>query len=545
MCDHHHNHDPHHPAPTERKIAIEDGAAHDHDHAAWSRRDFLTSAAAAAGGTAFLLGSTPVQATSSTSLLHALAQLETDRILVLIQLGGGNDGLNMVVPVTNDRYYQLRPTIAVQPGNTFALDGDYGLTNMMSSLQSMWGEGKMAIMHSVGYPDHNLSHFRSTDIWASASGADETLNSGWTGRYLDVEYPNYVTDPPEYPVAIRIGGASGLLLRGENTTMGMSFSNPSQFEQLESTGEFYDEDDVPDNVFGQELSFIRSVYNAALRYREVVIEAAEAGTNEAQYGGGQLAESLAIVARLIKGGLQSRLYVVQHGGFDTHSNQMNSQPGLLQSLANAVAAFTEDIELGGRSEDVLTMTFSEFGRRVEENGSNGTDHGTAAPLFVFGGGVSGGLFGDGPDLINLDGSGNMHHSTDFRDVYATVLQHWFGLNPATSDTILGGDFNPIGFVANPVSIAPPVSPAHFVLEPAYPNPFAYSTTVAFALDRPGQVRLNVMDVRGRRVHQLADGPHTAGRHTVRFDANELASGTYFIHMESSSGTQTQPVTVVR
>lgn len=492
-----------------------------------------------------MLGSTPVQATSSTSLLQALAQLDTSRVLVLIQLGGGNDGLSMVVPVTNDRYYQLRPTIAVQENNTFALDDEYGLNGMMSSLQPLWGEGLMGVVHAVGYPDHSLSHFRSTDIWASASGSDEVLNSGWTGRYLDTEYPNYVSDPPEFPVAIRIGGATGLLLRGENATMGMSFSNPGQFEQLETTGELYDENDVPDNEFGEELSFIRSVYNAALRYRDIVIDAAEAGTNDVAYGGSRLEESLAIVARLIKGGLQSHLYVVQHGGFDTHSNQSNSQPGLLQTLADAVAAFTEDLEIGGRDEDVLTMTFSEFGRRVEENGSMGTDHGTAAPLLVFGGGVEGGIFGDGPDLIDLDNSGNMHHTTDFRDVYATVLQHWFGLEQNTSNTILGGSYAPIGFVANPATSIAPTAPASFSLEPAYPNPFNYSTTITFALDRPGHIRLTVLDVRGRTVSRLADRPYTAGRHSVRLDAHEISSGTYFVQIETETGTQTQPVTVVR
>ena len=541
MCDHDHSHAP------ARSIAIEDGASHDHDHAAWSRRDFMTHSAAVAGGTAFMLGSTPVHATSGTSLLRALANMDTDRVLVLIQLGGGSDGLNVVVPVTNSRYYEARPTIAVQQANTFALDSDFGLNSAMSSLEPMWGEGDMAVVHAVGYPDHNLSHFRSTDIWASASGSEETLNTGWTGRYLDVEYPDYVSNPPEYPVALRIGGATGMLLRGGATTMGMSFSNAGQFEQLEATGELYDESDVPDNVFGEELSFIRSVYNASLRYVDAVIDAADAGTNDpnANYPGGSLGDSLAIVARLIKGGLQSRLYVVSHGGFDTHSDQNNRQPGLLQTLANAATAFQTDLETGGRDEDVLTMTFSEFGRRVEENGSQGTDHGTAAPLFLFGGGVNGGLYGDGPDLINVDNNGNLFHTTDFRSVYATVLQQWFGLSLVISDTILGGSFSPLGLVTVSAENPTPSIPTQFALEPAYPNPFAHSTTIAFALDRPSQIRITVLDARGRVVGRLVDGPRTAGRHSVRFDSYDLPSGTYFARLETPSGSKTQPISVVR
>lgn len=541
MCDHDHSHCP------SRAIAIEDGASHDHDHATWSRRDFLTHTAAAAGGTAFLLGSTPVYASSSTSLLRALANMNTNRVLVLIQLGGGSDGLNVVVPVTNDRYYELRPTIAIPESATFALDSDYGLNSAMASLEPMWGEGKMGMVHAVGYPDHDLSHFRSTDIWASASGSDETVNSGWTGRYLDEEFPDYVSNPPEFPVALRIGGATGLLLRGGATTMGMSFSNAGQFDQLAATGELYDENDVPDNVFGEELSFVRSVYNASLRYVDAVIEAAEAGTNDpnAAYPGGSLGESLAIVARLIKGGLQSRLYVVYHGGFDTHADQNNSHPGLLQSLADAASAFQTDLEAGGRDEDVLSMTFSEFGRRVEENGSQGTDHGTASPLFLFGGGVNGGIYGDGPDLFNLDNNGNLLHTTDFRSVYATVLQQWFGLTSGVSDTILGGNFSPLGFVSVSAENPVPSAPAQLALEPAYPNPFAYSTTLAFALDRPGLVRLAVLDVRGRVLNHLVDGARTAGRHTVRFDAFNLPSGTYFARLETASGSKTQPISIVR
>ncbi len=541
MCDHDHAN------PPIRSVAIEDGASHDHDHLAWSRRDFLTHTAAAAGGTAFLLGSTPVYASSSTTLLQALASMDTDRVLVLIQLGGGSDGLNVVVPVTNDRYYQVRPTIAIPEAETFALSDDYGLHGAMSSLSPMWGEGKLGVVHAVGYPDHNLSHFRSTDIWASASGADETINSGWTGRYLDEEFPNYVSNPPEFPVALRIGGATGMLLRGGATTMGMSFSDAGQFDQLAATGELYDEGDVPNNVFGEELSFVRSVYNASLRYVDAVIEAADAGTNDpnADYPGGSLGSSLAIVARLIKGGLQSRLYVVYHGGFDTHADQSNSQPGLLQTLAEAATAFQTDLEAGGRDEDVLSMTFSEFGRRVEENGSRGTDHGTASPLFLFGGGVNGGLYGDGPDLDNLDNNGNLLHTTDFRSVYATVLQEWFGLTPGVSDNILGGNFNPMGLVMVSAENPIPLIQAPFALEPAFPNPFAYSTTLAFILDRPSQVRLTIVDVRGREVSHLVDGPRTTGRHTVRFDAYNLPSGTYFARLETASGSKSQPISVVR
>jgi uncharacterized protein (DUF1501 family) len=534
---------PHRPRSS-RAISLAHGAEHDRDHAAWSRRAFLTRTAAAAGGAAFLLGGVPVHATSGTSLLRLLARHGGDRVLVLVQMAGGNDGLNMVVPVRNDLYYQRRPTIAVPLSNTFRLSDDYGLHAAMQAAEPLWGGGHLAVVQTAGYPEHNLSHFRSTDIWATASDADETLASGWTGRYLDYEYPDYVAAPPEYPVAVRIGGASALLLRGEETAMGMSFSDADQLLQLATTGQFYDEGDVPPNTYGEELAFVRSVYNASLRYRDTVVNAANAAANAVEYPDGELGSSLAVVARLIKGGLSSRLYVVQHGGFDTHSFQTSSQPVLLQRLGEALAAFDADLADGGRSDDVIAMTFSEFGRRVEENGSQGTDHGTAAPLLLAGGGVAGGLFGDGPDLADLDDNGNLRHSVDFRQVYATLLRDWFGVPQAETDAILGGFFPLLGFVGSPVAVEP-ARPAAAGLEAPYPNPFRGATTVAFTLDRPGPVALTVSDTRGRLVARLAHGPFTAGRHAVPFRAAGLPGGVYHLRLETARGVHSRPVTVVR
>ncbi len=394
MCDHHH-------APPRRAISLDFGRDHDRDHAAWSRRDFLTGATAAAAG-AFLLGSgasaRTVRASSHTALLQSLGRAETDRVLVIIQLGGGNDGLNMVVPHTSDAYYRRRPTIAQQKSSLMLLDGDYGLNGAMSSLEGMWGEGDLAVIHSAGYPSHSRSHFRSTDIWASASDADETRADGWTGRYVDRAFPGHVAEPLPYPVAIRIGGASSLLVRGSGGSLGMSFSNAGQFERLAQTGQFYDEGDVPATLAGDELRFVREIYNSGLRYRDAVYDASQAGDNDAEagYAGGGLSSSLAAVARLIKGGLASRIYAVSIGGFDTHSDQLNRQPGLLREIADAVTAFYADLGATGDADRVLTMTFSEFGRTIGQNGSAGTDHAEASPMLVFGAGVGGGLYGDGP-----------------------------------------------------------------------------------------------------------------------------------------------------
>lgn len=542
MCDHHHVP----PKPDGRAVALEHGRDHDRDHAAWSRRDFLTRTSAAAGAATFMLGSRPVRAFGHSPLLQRLAMMESNRSLVIVQMAGGNDGLNTIVPVTNDLYYNARPTIAIPQNQTVALDGDTGMHPALASLEPMWGDGDMAIVQTVGYPSHNLSHFRSTDIWASGSGSDDMVRSGWTGRYFDNEFPNYNLEPPDFPVAIRIGSASATLLRGQDLTMGMSLSSPRQLADLAESGEVYDETAVPSTVHGDELAFVRSIFNASFRYRESVVLASESGVNKVEYPDNGFAETLAVIARLIKGQLGARLYVLQIGSFDTHSDQTDRHQTLLDRLATGLSAFYADLGAGGVADDVLTMTFSEFGRRVEQNGSQGTDHGTAAPMMLFGGGLNGGFYGEAPDLADLNGAGNMRHSVDFRQVYATVLSHWFGLPQSEASEILYGDFDLLDLVANPVATDDGATAAlPFVIEGNHPNPFTHRTAIRFRLDRPGPIRFRVFDLKGREVHVSDEGDHAAGSHEIRFDAADLPSGTYLYQIETRAGTQSRPMTLVR
>ena len=552
MCDHH-------AAPPSggrprRAISLDFGRDHDRDHAAWSRRDFLTGATAAAAG-AFLLGSgaeaRTVRASSHTALLQALGREETDRVLVVIQLGGGNDGLNMVVPHSSDAYYRRRPTIGQARGSLLALDADYGLNGAMSSLEATWGDGDLAVVHSAGYPNHSRSHFRSTDVWASGD-AGGAASSGWTGRYVDEAFPGHLQEPLPFPVAIRIGGASSLLVRGAGGALGMSFSNAGQFDRLAQKGQFYDEADVPATLAGDELRFVREVYNSGLRYRDAVYGASQAGSNDAEagYPGGGLASSLASVARLVKGGLGSRIYAVSIGGFDTHSNQLNRQPELLRQIAESVRAFYAD--LGADAGRVLTMTFSEFGRTVSQNGSAGTDHAEASPLLVFGAGVGGGLYGDGPAGVLDALPGNQDAlplSVDFRRVYASVLGDWFGLDADATLQVLGGGHTPLaGLVA-----APPPAPvateggaeAALTLGPVAPNPVAGRARVPFTLAEGGAVALRLVDVQGRVVRTVAEGSFGAGAHAAPLDVGGVAAGLYLLRLDAPGASRTVTVTVVR
>jgi uncharacterized protein (DUF1501 family) len=532
---------------------LEHGCAHGEEHRQWSRRDFMAGLGLAAGG-AFVLGNTPVHAFARSPLLERLRQVASDRILVLVQLDGGNDGLNTIVPVDDPLYYRARPRLSIPKQATLPLADTLGMHPSLEALAGLYGDGQMAVVQSVGYPAADLSHFRSTDIWVSASEADVYWTTGWTGRLLEQAYPTFDEAPPTFPLAVQLGGLSSMLFQGSRRNMGMSLTNPELFERLAREGTVYDAQDVPPTPYGGEVAFLRTTANDAFRYARAIQEAAAVGRNDVVYPAvyeNYLAQNLAIVARLIKGNLGARVYHVSLGGFDTHAEQGRTggwHATLLRYLAEAVRAFGQDLQAGGWAEHVLIMTFSEFGRRVEENGSEGTDHGTAAPLFLFGPGVNGGLYGAPPSLSDLDGDGNMKHTVDFRTVYATVLQDWFGFDAVASEGVLGYAHDPLAVIADPLmptAVEPDAVPEAFVLWQNYPNPFNPATTITYTLGQAAPVRLRVYDVRGRLVRTLVDAVQPGGAHTVSFDAERLPSGSYFYRLDTPDGSQTRQMTLVR
>ena len=532
---------------------LEHGCAHAQDHHRWSRRDFLAGLGLAAG-TTVMLGATPVHAMVRSPLLQALQGLSSERILVLVQLEGGNDGLNTIIPVEDDHYYRARPRLAIPKHATLPLTQTLGFHPSLKPLRDLYNDGHMAIVQGVGYDDASLSHFRGTDIWITGTDTNSYLNSGWTGRQLEVAFPQFDTQPPDFPLAVQIGGLSSMLFNGNTHFMGMTLSNPQVFERIARTGHIYNARDVPSSAYGEEMSFVRRVANDTFRYGVAVQNAASVGVNHVSYPGlnqNNLANSLSIVARLIKGSLGARVYHVGLGGFDTHGTQggVNGRHArLLGYLADAVRAFLAD--LGALRKHVLVMTFSEFGRRVEQNGSDGTDHGTAAPLFLFGPGTSGGLFGTGPSLSNLDVHGNLKHGIDFRAVYATILQHWFGFSESASEAVLGKAFDPLPLIANPTDPVvthtdSPALPQVFTLHQNYPNPFNAETTISFTLTDSASVKLNVFDLAGRHVRTLMERRQRAGRHEVRFVAAGLPSGTYVYRLRAGRHMVSRQMTLVR
>ena len=547
MC----NHTSH---PTRRPrhgYRLEDGKAHTRDHAKWSRRDFLSGLGLSVAGT-LALGATPVRTFAGSSLMHQLNAIETDRVLVLIQLSGGNDGLNTVIPYENDTYYQQRPTIAIAKAEAQVrpLGQDLGMHPSFASLESYFGGGEMAVLQNVGYPSPNLSHFRSTDIWLSGSDSESVVQTGWIGRQLNALYPDFGEERPEAPLAVQIGGVNTLMTQGPETNMGMSLISTEFFERLAEDGSLYSLNGIPATAFGEEMSFVRSVANDSFIYADAVQQASQQGANAVAYpGGNPLAENLSIVARLIKGQLGARIYHVTLGGFDTHANQLGAHSNLLRNLAEAMNSFLQDITAAGMQDNVMLMTFSEFGRRVGQNGSFGTDHGTAAPLFLLGKGINGGLYGTAPSLTDLDNTGNIPYEVDFRTVYATVLQDWFGMDAqAVQDVLLGYAYSPLNVIADPAQPVPletPDVPFAFDLHQNYPNPFSESTSISYSLNKTGKVLLQVFDISGREVTNLVNAVKAPGTYTVEFSGSDLPSGVYIARLITPSGVMSKKMMKIR
>ena len=549
MCDHHNTQSTAPETQSRFGSRLEHGTAHTNDHAQWSRRDFLASMGLAAASSAVMLGGTPVRAFGHSSLLHRLNRLDTNRVLVLIQLAGGNDGLNTIVPFRDNEYYRARPQLAIPRSLTLELNDDLGMHYALSPLLSHYGEGQMAVVQNVGYPAPNLSHFYSTDIWESASDSAKILGTGWLGRYLDGAFPDFVSEPPRQPVAVQVGGTSALLFQGPEVNMSMTLVNAELFERIAETGQFYSMEGIPETTYGREMAFMRQTVNDSFLFADAIRDAAQATGVNVNYPATRLGKHLGIAAQLIKGGLGARIYSVSLGGFDTHSDQRDRHGPLLDNLARSISAFLNDVSGDEVEDEVLVMTYSEFGRRINQNGSAGTDHGTSAPLFLFGNGLNGGIYGHNPDLVNLDYTGNIAYEFDFRSIYATVLQDWFGLPEADVAANLNGDFETLPIVdgppANPTAVEEEAVPEAFALHQNYPNPFNPTTTISYTLGRTGRVQLRVYDVQGRLVRTLLDKTMAAGSYAQSFDATGLPSGTYLYRLDTPDGHQSRRMTLVR
>ena len=511
--------------------------SHDQEHATWNRRSFI-QALGLAGAGSIMLGGTNVSASAPSPLSVALSQSENDNILVIIRLKGGNDGLNTIVPLYDyDTYANLRPTIRHQENELLSLSPDFAIPSYMNALESVWGEGNMKIIHGVGYPDQSLSHFRSSDIWASADAINDE-QTGWWGRYFEDLYPDYLINPPEIPPAIQIGSIGNLIFEGTNSNYAFSVADPNQLANIAQTGGLHDVVNLPECVYGDKLLFLRAQTNTTLTYAEAINDAYMASSNQATYLQDDLSEQLAIIARMIKGGLGTKVYMVSLGGFDTHANQVNKQRGLHENLASGIKSFYEDLASEGYDDKVLGMTISEFGRRPYENGSNGTDHGTASPTFLFGAGLNGsGFVGAHPDInaSAWDNNNNLVPTTDFRDVYASVLTDWFCIDPSVVNTILLNDnyqtLN-LGLNCQGLSIPDFSNVSHFSHVATYRD---NRTFIEINMQNTAHVEVKLFNILGQEMASLCNEVLTPGNHIidVKTRANiRLAYGQYIYRINT-------------
>ena len=347
-----------------------------------------------------------------------------DRVLVVVNFQGGNDGLNTVVPFGMPAYYKYRPSLAVPQNDVLRINDTLGLNPSLKAFKDMYDKGQVAIVQGVGYPKPDYSHFRSTEIWQTAA-PDAYVSTGWLGRYLDgASLPaenlfNAVAIAdvlPEVLVADRVDVAAIAQLNGYGLA-----SDRSKTLGRDAFHSFVSDNNVP--FHSPYLAQVAQIEDHAQRGAEELPQLVAGYKAAATYPGTPIGRSLSLAAQIVGSKLGTRVLFVQLGSFDTHTTQKGTQDRLLAEFADAISAFYTDLAAHGLDNRVLTMTFSEFGRRVAENGSRGTDHGSAAPLFVIGGGVKGGLYGEHPSLDALD-DGNLRFTTDFRSVYATVLEKW-------------------------------------------------------------------------------------------------------------------------
>ena len=504
------------------------------------RRSFLQTSSAFS--LPVLLNGLGINAITQSPLFNFLDD-DSDRVLVLVNLLGGNDGLATMIPLDYyDNLANVRQNIIIPQSNLLQISDTNALHPSCTGLRDLYDDNRLAIVQNVGYPNQNRSHFRSTDIWSTASAADEFLTTGWIGRFFDNRTPGYPEGYPNAdfpdPIAITLGYIVSETCQGNLANYSIAVTDPTSLTLLTES----EESEVSDNCYGKELTFVRNAIKQTNAYSTSVSEAAEKGTNMSDLypDNNDLADQLRTVAQLISGGLKTKIYVVSIGGFDTHANQVvNGNPGtgqhsvLLRYLSDAIQAFQDDLKLQGLEERVVGMTFSEFGRRIRSNVSFGTDHGTAAPVIVFGKCVTSDIIGDNP-IITRDVSvqQGVPMQFDFRSVYGSILMDWFEIDEDEIKQILFEDFTylPIIKGCSATSVDPAEAFGSFEIK-AYPNPCRNNLTVSFE-SKTEQAKLSLFNGIGSELKVIFNKRLQEGKHDIPVDMNGLPSGNYFLQLIS-------------
>ncbi|MGJ8661431.1 MAG: DUF1501 domain-containing protein [Bacteroidota bacterium] len=515
------------------------------------RRHFVRNVSLAGVATPFMLKEMKVQAINKK--LFGYAKVAEDRVLVIIRLNGGNDGLNTVIP--RDQYSNLsvqRSNILIPETQVLPLTASVGLHPSMTGMKSMFDNGKLSVIQNVGYPEQNRSHFRSMDIWTSGM-MDPSNTTGWVGRPFDNAYPNFPDAYPnptyQDPFAITMGYQVSATCQGIMGNFSHSVENPFDTFSLQTSAALND-----GTYYGSNMEFIATMIGQANAYGNQVNTAANAGTTlSSMYDpNNSLATQLKYVAQMISGGLETKVYILDLGGFDTHDQQVvdgftttGNHANLMKKLSDAIAAFQDDLQLLGLSSRVAGMTFSEFGRQVASNASLGTDHGDAAPLFLFGSCLNAQILGPNPTISNvLQNQAGVPMQIDFRDVYASILKDWFVVDPVEIQTLFEHTitFYPVLGACN-LGIE-----ENFADEKAklllYPNPSVNQTTVRLETMNEW-VKIEAFDMTGSRAAILFDSNLVSGEHNIPLDISDLKPGQYLIRVLKDSGMTDAKFTKLR
>lgn len=386
-------------------------------------------------------------ATASMMLPKMLKAFETpaanmvppgNKVVVVLQLSGGNDGLNTVIPFTNDIYYRERPRLGIEKNKAATITDDVGLHPELKGLADIFNDGGMGIINAVGYPTPDRSHFRSMDIWHTASQSNEYLTTGWLGRYLDDQCNN--CDKPTQ--ALELDDILSLALKGENVK-GLAFKDPRRLYGTSQEKYFKELVKAHKEEHERPVDYLYKTMAATISSADYIFKQSKLRPSSATYPNSDLGKSLQTIASLIFSDINTKVYYVSLGSFDTHVNQQPQQARLFKEMNDAVTAFVKDLKTNNRFDDVLLMSFSEFGRRVAQNASGGTDHGTANNMFLISGGLKQkGILNPMADLTDLQ-DGDLKYTIDFKNVYATVLNKWLG---ADDKKILNGNFSYLNFL---------------------------------------------------------------------------------------------------
>lgn len=479
--------------------------------------------------------------------MSELVNGDSDRVLVIIDLNGGNDGLQTFVPLDGyDNLANARSNIIIPENQLLTMTDTLSMHPSMTGMKELYDNANLTVVQNAGYTDANRSHFRSADIWNNGIKGTSNVSTGWMGRYLDDSFPGYPENFPNAdcpdPFAVTMGRSVSQTCQGAGSNFSIAILDPNNVGGL-NVGV---EPPIPDNCYGEELSYVIDTYKKANVYGERVTLAANEGNNMYEYPNTTLANQLKVVARMISGGLRSKVFILQQGGYDTHGGQTADDPttgrhaNLLSTLSEAIFAFQEDLKLLNLDERVIGMTFSEFGRQIRSNASDGTDHGTAGPMMIFGNCVNGGIIGDNPTISsNVANQEGVPMQYDFRWIYGSILMDWFEVPEDKVRHLLPPDFQHIP-VCNTCNTA--VSTEDEILASlkiaAYPNPFRNQFAVEFELGNEETVKMDLVDLMGKTIRTIFNKPLLKGPHKVHVETHQLVSGVYFVRLQVNGKVKT-------